>query len=136
MADKKVDWFAESNRYAMLLAEQEMKAKVKHVTGREMRFTGGDVTPIIANGVTVQKWIPVTERLPEEDGDYLVAKKIFNNTIRQEVLSFAKDGRKVDKYDFHRGWKNVWYRYDSEWGHLTIDDVTHWMPLPEPPKGE
>ena len=91
---------------------------------------------LIANGVTVQKWIPVTERLPEKDGYYLVAKKIFNNSIYQEVLSFAKDGRKVDKYDFHRGWKNVWYYYDSECGHLTIDNVTHWMPLPEPPKGE
>ena len=83
---------------------------------------------------TVQKWIPVSERLPDADGNYLVAKKIFNNSIMQEVLSFAKDGRKVDKYDFHRGWKNVWYLYDSEWGHLTIDTVTHWMPLPEPPK--
>ena len=91
---------------------------------------------LIDNGVTVQKWIPVTERLPEENGYYLVAKKIFNNSIMQEVLSFAKDGRKVDKYDFHRGWKNVWYCYDSEWGHLTVDNVTHWMPLPEPPKGE
>ena len=91
---------------------------------------------LIANGVTVQKWIPVTERFPNEDGNYLVAKKIFNNSIWQEVLSFAKDGRKVDKYDFHREWKNVWYYYDSELGHITIDRVTHWMPLPEPPKGE
>ena len=82
------------------------------------------------------KWIPVTERLPSEDGQYLVVKKIFNNSIWQEVLSFAKDGRKVDKYDFHRGWKNVWYYYDSEWGHIAVDSVTHWMPLPEPPEGE
>ena len=41
--------------------------------GREMRFTGGDVTPVIANGVTLDnqvsssKWIPVTERLPEKN---------------------------------------------------------------------
>ena len=97
---------------------------------------------LIANGVTIDKdnnvpskWIPVTERLPEEDGYYLVFQKGFLIAgIR--TLQFTKDGRKVDKYDFHRGWKNVWYRYDSEWGHLTIDDVTHWMPLPEPPKGE
>ena len=89
---------------------------------------------LIANGVTVQKWIPVTERLPEEDGRYLVVKKIFNNSIWQDVLEFAKDGRKVDKYDFHREWKNVWYLYDSEWGHIITDNVTHWMPLPEPPK--
>ena len=112
-------------------------------TGREMRFTGGDVVPVLANQVASSskylassEWIPVTERLPEEDGYYLVAKKIFNNSILQKVLSFAKDGRKVDKYDFHREWKNVWHYYDSEWGYITVDSVTHWMPLPEPPKGE
>lgn len=91
---------------------------------------------LIANGVTIQKWIPVTERLPDKDGRYLVAKRIFNNSIWQEVASFAKDGRKVDNYDFHSEWKNVWYYYDSEWGHITIGSVTHWMPLPEAPKEE
>jgi hypothetical protein len=80
------------------------------------------------------EWIPVTERLPEDDGDYLVAKKIFNNSIRQDVLRFAKDGRKVDKYDFQGEWKNIWYYYDSEYGYITVDSVTHWMPLPEPPE--
>ena len=79
------------------------------------------------------KWISVKDRLPEEDGVYLVFQKHTYGTCIA-VLRFAKDARKVDKYDFHRGWKNVWYRYDSEWGHITIDDVTHWMPLPDPPK--
>ena len=79
-----------------------------------------------------QKWIPVTERLPEKDGKYLVFEKGVYGTDTA-TLRFAKDGRKVDKYDFLRGWKNVWYRYDSEWGHITIDNVTHWMPVPEPP---
>ena len=90
---------------------------------------------LIANGVTVNEWISVKDRLPDKDGAYLVFEKgSYGNQIR--TLRFAKDGRKVDKYDFHRGWKNVWYRYDSEWGHITIDSVTHWMPLPQPPKGE
>ena len=88
---------------------------------------------LIANGVTIQRWIPVSERLPDADGNYIVFEPGYIvPAIR--VLSFAKDGRKVDKYDFDREWKNVWYRYDSEWGHITIDDVTHWMPLPQPPK--
>ena len=87
---------------------------------------------LIANGVTVQKWIPVTERLPEKDGDYIVYKK----RGLYEVLGFAKDGRKIHKYDFARDWKNVWYSYDSEYGYCTTDSVTHWMELPEPPKGE
>lgn len=93
-----------------------------------------------ANGVTFAtennvgyKWVPVTESLPEADGRYLVHKNHWGSTWF-DVLSFAKDGRKVDEYDFRKNWKNVWYNYDSEWGHVTTDSVTHWMPLPEPPK--
>ena len=82
-----------------------------------------------------QKWIPVTERLPEQDGAYLVFRKWHNFTYT-EVWKFSKDARTVDKYDFTRKWENVWYEYDSEVGHYTTEDVTHWMPLPEPPKGE
>lgn len=108
-------------------------------------FAGGLADYLIANGVRLEEkqatsdkasnWIPVTERLPEEDGTYLVFEKHRYGT-QTRTIHFAKDARKVDKYDFHRSWKKVWYEYDSEWGHYTIDDVTHWMPLPQPPKGE
>jgi hypothetical protein len=103
---------------------------------------------LIANGVTLDKqvassskqlasskWISVKDRLPKEDGNYLVFQQHTYGTAITTVR-FAKDARKVDKYDFVRGWKNVWFKYDSEYGHYTLDDVTHWMPLPEPPKGE
>ena len=83
----------------------------------------------------VQKWIPVSERLPDKDGKYLTYYHNHFGDITR-VLDFAKDARKVNKYDFHQSWKKVWYEYDSEYGYFTIDDVTHWMPLPEPPKGE
>lgn len=79
------------------------------------------------------EWIPVTERLPEEDGKYLVFEQSSGRT-NTSILRFAKDARKVDRYDFKGRWKNAWYEYDSEWGHYTVDSVTHWMPLPEPPK--
>ena len=81
----------------------------------------------------MDRWISVSEKLPDQDGNYLVFQKYFYGTCIT-TLRFAKDGRKVDRYDFEREWKNVWYRYDSEWGHITIDNITHWMPLPEPPK--
>ena len=58
----------------------------------------------------VPKWIPVTERLPEEDGCYLVAVK--NDHQR--------------RYS-----KTAWFSHGS-W--FARQDVTHWMPLPEPPK--
>ena len=88
---------------------------------------------LIANGVVVQRWIPVTERLPEKDGLYLCFSQYCGSGWRS-VRSFAKDGRKKDEYDFQRRWKNVWYDYDSEYGYCVIDSITHWMPLPEPPK--
>lgn len=89
---------------------------------------------LIAHGVTVQRWIPVAERLPKEDGRYLVAETVYGERFI-EVCSFAKDGNAVDKYELG-GEKNVWYDYDSEWGYVIATNVTHWMPLPELPKGE
>ena len=66
---------------------------------------------LIANGVTVQQWIPVSERLPEE------------NTA---VMTYRESGIEVE-YRWHKGWDN---------DEFTPCPVTHWMPLPEPPKGE
>ena len=62
---------------------------------------------LISNGVTVQEWISVEDRLPD---------------IGIEVLVYSEDdGICVDYYD------------GDSFGYY---DVTHWMPLPEPPKGE
>ena len=90
---------------------------------------------LIANGVTVQEWISVKDRLPEEDGKYIVFEQSGGRT-NTSILRFAKDARKVDRYDFKGRWKNAWYEYDSEWGHYTVGSVTHWQYLPQPPKGE
>ena len=79
------------------------------------------------------KWISVDDRLPEEDGGYLVVINYFGNHKSINVRSFAKAGETVNEYDL-AGEKNVWYRYDSEYGYVSTDSVTHWMPLPNPPK--
>ena len=57
------------------------------------------------------KWIPVTERLPENDKTVLV----WNRRNSREYF---------DVYDHGR------------WIILESEDITHWMPLPEPPKEE
>ena len=95
---------------------------------------------LLTNGVTFAKdtnvpsWIPVSERLPGKNGDYLVFKgSSYGGWC--EVVGFAKDGSEVDEYDLG-GCENVWYDYDSEYGYIAFDSVTHWMPLPEPPKEE
>ena len=84
---------------------------------------------LIANGVTVQEWISVMDRLPEKSGQYFAFKKCaFGNYI--DIFGFAKDGRKVDEYEFASEWKNVWYKCDSEYGYFAVHDITHWMPMP------
>ena len=90
---------------------------------------------LVSNGVTVQEWISVKDRLPENDGSYLVTLNSFGGRKYINVRWFAKDGEAVDEYEL-AGQENVWYYHDSEWGYISIDSVTHWMPLPQPPKGE
>lgn len=86
------------------------------------------------NSVTVQEWIPVDDRLPEEDGTYLTAlNHHFGAHQGVSIRKFAKDGETVDEHEL-AGQKYVWYFYDSEYGYVPTDSVTHWMPLPEPPK--
>lgn len=79
---------------------------------------------LIANGVTVQKWIPVSERLPEN------AKKVL-----ALVKRLTGDGYYTMLLRYNHK-KRGFFDYDSEWGDRRINDVTHWMPLPELPKGE
>ena len=90
---------------------------------------------LIASGVTVQEWISVKDRLPEKDGAYLTVINCFGYHSTINIHSFAKDGETVNKYDL-AGEKYVWYFYDSEYGYVSTNCVTHWMQLPDPPKGE
>lgn len=69
---------------------------------------------LIANGVLVNKWRPASEP-PKESGKYLVC---------------TRKGRV---------YQTKFYSYpENEGGHFGQKDkgrsVTHWMPLPQPPK--
>ena len=74
---------------------------------------------LIAHGVTVQEWIPVKDRLPEAGGYVVCIAK------RNPFSRFMPMVARIEK----NGWVNpITEQYISE--------VTHWMPLPLPPKGE
>ena len=74
---------------------------------------------LIANGVTVQEWISVKDRLPEA-GRYVVCI-----AKRNPFSIFMPMVARIEK----NGWVNpITEQYISE--------VTHWMPIPVPQKGE
>jgi hypothetical protein len=74
------------------------------------------------------KWIPVSERLPEESKKCLVTVK--GGYVG--IMCYASDLYGVDEYDFcdEKGMAG-WFDYDRELGHYSRDDVIAWMSLPE-----
>ena len=73
---------------------------------------------LISNGVTVQEWISVDDRLPEPG---------------ERVL--ATDGGFVG--EFYINSQGQWQRYNvNNYSLLMALDILWWMPLPEPPKEE
>ena len=73
---------------------------------------------LIHSGVTVQEWIPVDERLPEEKVNCIVHYKhaYCDNDNYWAIGICFYDGEK----------------FQMDWSYK----ITHWMPLPKPPKGE
>ena len=90
-----------------------------------------DAYDIALKALEQTRWIPVSERLPEKNGRYLVTMSSFCCLPQRiEVLSFAMDLHRIDKYDFPEH-KCGFYYMGEEWGYLEVDDVLAWMPLPE-----
>lgn len=63
-------------------------------------------------GYCKREWISVADRLPDEDGKYIVCT--------------AKNTVYCTRY----------YARGKHFGAESATHITHWMPLPEPPKGE
>jgi len=90
---------------------------------RDVQYLGGleekIVDHLIENGVTVQEWISVDDELPEVGGYVVCIAK------RNPFSRFMPMVARIEK----NGWANpITEQYISE--------VTNWMPMPQPPKGE
>ena len=84
---------------------------------------------LIANGVTVQEWISVKDRLPETDGIYIVCDCRLNGNQWIHTDGFRKASSSW--CELHGMY------YDDGYGRYSEQDkFTHWMPMPNPPKGE
>lgn len=71
---------------------------------------------LIMNGVTVQEWISVKDRLPENVKEGLLIALRWGEVD----IGWCEDGR----------WSSQFVNEYED------GEVTHWMPLPRPPKGE
>lgn len=96
--------------------------KLAELLGKMVDFSDGTLylmaDYLIGKGVTIQRWIPVTERLPE------VGKIVLVYGSRGGIYTarLERDGRYAD-----------WHKLNSKTHYCK---PTHWMPLPEPPKGD
>ena len=84
------------------------------------------VDRLIAHGVTVQEWISVKDRLPDnKENDWVLAQVVEDNGFMH-----------IPKVMEYRQQRNDWYEETFGWlsEHNGAFTVTHWMPLPQPPK--
>lgn len=68
-------------------------------------------------------WIPVSERLPEEDGRYLVT---FKYGIKVCMVGYGSCRRTVLGYPIGYGWYNL-----EKAQYYAEDSIIAWMPLPK-----
>ena len=94
---------------------------------------------LIANGVTVQEWISVKDRLPEMGEHYQSEDVLVCIDYRPDDPDTTKDSYvSIDHVDFNcfgQGWFSC-ERDDPRDGEPSPYFVTHWMPMPAQPKGE
>ena len=124
---------------------------------RDFPFNAALADHLIAHDVTVQEWVSVDDRLPENavhvllcceihryggevagkyvcDGYYAEANKIIAGGFPDECdCEYSEED---DEYYLREGWYEVIKNWD-DYNSVAVEDfVTHWMPLPHPPKGE
>ena len=81
---------------------------------------------LIAHGVTVQEWISVDDRLPDSCGFpcLLCGENSFGQIrVFEGFTGYMERGQ----FEWHSNQKDI---------DIDVWTITHWMPLPHPPKGE
>lgn len=108
----------------------------------EVRFSMNDIRENLDNISTEPVWIPCSERLPKEDGRYIITIDYSNPYINRdlgtgvEMAYFSTDLSSVGTHTFANERRPGWYDVDSEYGYYEVNGVIAWMPRPEPYKPE
>ena len=104
-----------TNEKAIMCLE-DMKIKVPIPKAAKQAMENNEALDVAIKALKKEPhWIPVTERLPKEDGNYLVSGKWGSGKESVGDCEFSVE----DGY------------FQTAWNF----DVLAWMPLPEPYKG-
>ena len=119
---------SEAYLYAQSRIKDEMTRSVNAVVHTKIQQLIADTPTVDAAEVLRGMWISVKDRLPEP-------KEIFNKNSEDEfslsspVLTFGKNCfaiAMVERDEHHE----IFVSFEGD----TIEEVTHWRPLPEPPE--
>ena len=84
------------------------------------------------------RWIPVEERLPDKPGHYLVCTNV--NYWHGGCMDKNGSSSNAGTTDGYAGTTlsvlDCFYDITGDWNRVCNAHVTHWMPLPQPPKEE
>lgn len=86
-----------------------------------------------APAVSVPQWISVKDRLPEAEQEVLVISRGWGDRLLY-VGQYKKMEAQTSPLTGITSKESDWLLWG--WSYLREPQVTHWMPLPEPPKGE
>ena len=100
---------------------------IKGYKGNDCTFEQG-ADWLIAHGVTVQEWVSVKDRLPENDFPKDTKKKMIR------CLVYTDKG--TIKPCVRQRWEVNGKLVPWQWNKDLFAKPTHWMYYPQPPKGE
>lgn len=83
---------------------------------------------LIAHGVTVQDWISVNDRLPEDD--------LPKDTKKKMIRCLVYTNKGTIKPCVRQRWEVNGKLVPWQWNKDLFAKPTHWMYYPHPPKGE
>ena len=116
-------------------ALEEAADAIEELSKRVDESIPKDDAEIIISEVAKPRWIPVTERLPDAEGErVLVASNFLTSYLRVSICYFSKNLKDVNKYKFNGEKRSGFYAHDPDYGYYERQCVRYWMPLPEPPK--
>ena len=115
MADLIIDVYQGSNRKCLAIGNHRISAGKSYGFLEKIESYKCDTKDILSCIGTVNRWIPCSERLPEK---------------YTEVLAYSPFWGKIVVALWNgEYWLEQWTDDD-----LQSSEITHWMPLPEPPE--